>query len=516
MTLSLRAPFAPLMIVLSLLTPVAGAESSPAVPVVFSISTNTALITGFNDIQIHRNLPPNHNEGMFAKQTFSVRRANTGMARDTSVFIASLPPGEYNFLSFSSAQGKSVRVGENKQLGKFIVAAGVPVDLGRLLLTHFNDKVLIGRAANSTSNGEILRIALPEKAAQFGATVSPGWIEPMTEDAQSLERHALASTVGADCATESANGTVYAASRLGTVLIRSPGGEWRGVHGQRLESLLCVLPVNLPDTELVAVGEFGTMMRKPRSQDVLVPINAGNLPMGDLDGIEGSEAAGWFVRHRHGDSVTLFRSPTLEAGNWTPVFKNDAQVNASHGRESMFLWHTPSGMGYAGAKGPVKSFDHSTGQWRDITLPAGFQRVMNVSAASNGDLALQAASDSGFLMIETAFVSRDNGMSWNKIPTRVVNLAPQMKVFHDGTLLMRSATGGILETSKDNGASWTIAGTLPNGGTILPLRSGALLNMVTSPYGWFSIAVSQDHGKAWDLEYSTFNTRFYDAQQKKK
>ena len=514
MTLSTRVPLASLLIALSLLSPVANAESPPDVPVVLSISTNTAVITGFNDIRIHRNLPPNHNEGMFAKENFTVLRATRGMARDTALFVASLPPGEYNFSLFSSAQGKTLSVGENNLLGKFVVTAGMPVDLGRLLLTPFNQKVLIGRAAHSTSNAELLRIALPEKAAQFSGTTSQGWIEPMTEDAQSLERHALASTVGADCATESADGTVYAASRLGTVLIRSPKGVWRSVHGQRLESLLCVLPVNLPDTELVAVGEFGTMMRKPRGQDVLVSINPGNLPLGDLDGIEGSEAAGWFVRHRRGNNVTLFRSPTLEAGNWTPVFKNDADVNASHRRESMFLWHTPSGMGYAGAQGPVKSFDQATGQWSDMTLPANFKRVMNVVAATNGDLSLQAASDS-FIMIETAFVSRDNGRNWNKVPTRVVNLAPQMKIFHDGTLMMRNANGGMLETSKDDGASWTIAGTLPNGGTILPLRSGALLNMVTSPYGWFTIDVSQNHGGTWSQEYSTFNSRFYQAQQKK-
>jgi hypothetical protein len=64
-----------------------------------------------------------------------------------------------------------------------------------------------------------------------------------------------------------ADGSVAVASRLGTVLMRSQQGRWRALRAPGLESVLCVLPVDLPDAELVAVGEFGTLLRKARGSD---------------------------------------------------------------------------------------------------------------------------------------------------------------------------------------------------------------------------------------------------------
>lgn len=516
-TLPIRALLAMLFIALSLHCTGASADSAPVVPVVLSISTNTAQIAGFSNIVIHRNLPPDHTEGMFAKVFFTVEQAAWGMARDTSVFVTGLPPGDYNFSEFKSAQGRTLKVGEKNLLGRFTVTAGKPVDLGRLLLTPVNDKVIIGRALRSSSNAQILRTSFPDKAALFAGELAPGWNDPITPEAQSLERYALAKTVGADCVTERADGTVFAASRLGTILIRSPQGRWHGVHGPGLESLLCVLPVDLPDTEAIAVGEFGTLVRKPRGQDVLVPINPGNLPPGKLSGIQGSPAAGWFVRHQLGDNVTLFRSPTLEAGTWTPVLKTDAKFNDRYRRDSMFLWQTPYGMGYAGAQGPIKSFDEKTGQWSDIALPANYDRVMNVFAATNGELSMQAGTGNPIWVVtETPFVSRDRGVSWKAIPSPTRPVSPWLQILHDGTLMMVNHGTFTLQTSNDDGATWTMAGKLPNGGTTVPLRSGALLNIGTGQYGWFSIDASFDNGKTWTSDYSTFNHAAYEAEQKAK
>lgn len=514
--LPIRTPLAVLFVALCLHTTGANADSPSPVPVVLSISTNTAQISGFNNIGIHRILPPNHNEGMFATVNFTVDRAAPGMARDTSVFIASLPPGEYNFSEFR-AQGKVLKVGEKNMLGKFTVTAGKPVDLGRLILTPVNDKVIIGRVARSASNVDILRSSVPQKAALFTGELATGWNDPISADAQSLERHALARPVGADCATERADGTVFAASRLGTMLIRSPIGRWRGVHAPGLESLLCVLPVDLPDTEVIAVGELGTFVRKPRGQDVLVPINPGNLPRGNLSGIQGSPAAGWFVKHQLGNDVTLFRSPTLEAGTWTAVLKTEANINDRYRRESMFLWQTPYGMGYAGAQGPIKSFDQATGQWSDIALPATYHRVLNVFAATNGELSIQAGTGNPiWALIEAAFVSRDRGLSWKAIPSPTKPYAPWLQILHDGTLMMINTSTAILHTSKDDGVTWAVAGKLRNGGITLPLRSGALLNIGTGQYGWFTVDSSLDNGNDWTPEYSTFNIKAYDAERKDK
>lgn len=493
------------------------AAAPPGVPVVLSVSTNTAQIAGFSSATVHRILPDGHNEGMFAKVNFFLTQPGARLGNDTTVLVDTLIPGNYVFTSFTAPDGKILKVDEKKNLlGSFTVAEGKPVDLGRLVLTPINDKVVIGRSSLQTSNVELMRTAMPDTAAKFSGELASGWDAPVSDGSKALERHALSKTVGAECATERADSTVFAASRLGTILIRTLDQRWRGVHGQQLESLLCVLPVDLPETEAVAVGEFGTLVRKPKNRDVLLPVERGNLPAGNLTGIVGSPAAGWFIRHQLGNTITLLRSDKLEAGNWMPVMKIAADINRNNRRGAMFLWQTPQGLGYAGATGPIKSFDTASGAWRELVLPEGYHRVMNVVAGTNGALVVQAAKGNPiWVLVEAAFISRDRGATFKQIPMPAAKFVvpPRTHIQHDGTLLMHHPSNSLY-ASKDDGATWTEEGKLEDSSGLLPLRAGTLLNIGSGRYGWFTIQASKDLGKAWFPDYSTFNLAAYDAEHR--
>jgi hypothetical protein len=343
----------------------------------------------------------------------------------------------------------------------------------------------------------------------FSSNVDAGWNAPGKESDR-FTAFALQSPVGADCPTERADGTVIAASRLGSVLMRSKQGAWRIVRGPGIESLLCVLPVDLPEAELLAVGEFGTLLRKPRGQDKLVPVNTGNLPPGTLLNIAGTPASGWIVAHQAAGTVTLFRSTTLEGGSWTPLYTEKLPTNRYVG-PGFFMWHTPGGMAFAVARGEIRYLDYASGQW-STRYTHNRMPVSAMTVSPKGDIG-------AFLMlgaIITDFVSHDNAQTWQQIkPANNLKQVPALTL-NDGSLLM--VNGGmnkeVIQISRDNGQTWSAQDSYPHGRTILPLKSGALLDFDKGQYGFFSIRHSGDLGANWKTEYSTFNAKAYERQEK--
>lgn len=488
----------------------ASAQSASHTPVVISVSTNTGEISGFNNIAIRRHLSQGQSESIFSGNSFAFQSVTPGVGRDTALFIGLLPPGEYSFGAFSAGT-KRLNVGEQNLLGKFTVTSGKPVDLGRLVLTPVNHQVMIGRIARPSSNLDLIRRIVPAKLDQFAGELASGWVGQV-EATNNLEKYSLANTVGADCATERADGTVFAASRLGTVLTRSSLGKWRGLRGAGLESLLCLLPVELPDAELVAVGEMLALVRKPRGSDQLVPVDPGNLPPGDLIKINGSPGAGWFVVHKVGNKLTLYRSSKLDAGDWKVVLQADARENAQRNYESMFSWQTEAGMGYAGPTGPIKIFDNASGQWSERALPPSQSRLLHAAVATNGDLVIHAANTSSMWdHVNSSFVSKDMGANWKAILPPPATARRPMQIFHDGTLMTLN-NAAHYTMSQDKGATWTVGGKAER--LVLPLRTGTLLDFDDGKHGLFSIRSSVDGGKQWDTEYSTFNRQAYDAEKK--
>lgn len=483
------------------------APDSNRSPVVVSITTNTGQIRGFDQIVVTSVVPPGSKE---SASDYYLKRVTPDMARDTALFIGSLPPAEYLFKSFTAFNANKVlRVGDEVLLGKFTVHPGKRIDLGRLLLTPVNSKVVVGRMPQLSSNRDLIERFSPQHAAMFSSEVEAGWNGP-AKGAESFAAYALGRPVGGECPTERADGTVVAASRLGTVLMRSKEGRWNSLRGPGIETLMCVLPVDLPDTELLAVGEFSTLLRKPRGVNKLVPVNTGNLPPGNLMNIAGSAAYGWIVEHQAGKVFTLFHSPTLEAGNWTPIFKDDATNSIRFADHGLWMWSTSGGMGYAVPRGDIRLLDFATGKWTERTTPNKFP----LHALTASPMGLSVFVMMGGYVLD--YVSHDQGATWQgfKAPTHLKKVPATLT--YDGTLLM---VVGLtlkeeLQMSKDGGTTWTVQSNYEADRPMMALRSGDLLSFDRGEYGYFSIQSSHDGGKNWKNEYSTFDTAAYEAQTK--
>jgi len=321
--------------------------------------------------------------------------------------------------------------------------------------------------------------------------------------------------VGANCATELADGSVVAASRLGIVLRRDASGRWGGMHGPGIDSLLCVTPADLPDAELLAVGEFGTLLRKPPQENRLLPVETGNLPAGNIVAITGSRKAGWTVAVQNATTVKVLHTAQLQSGNWTVIDTLDIGAGFWNGPPSFWMWGDAGRMAYAISPGPIHELDYASGKWSKLDTP---------NKASLRQLAVEPTGAVGAItsvggvagIFAGVYVSNDHAHSWQpvEVPFKV-KLNP-IRRGHDGTMYMSGGPFGEpeLQVSKDNGKTWTLAAKRDMSRDLLPLRSGELLDFGGAGSGIFSIGHSADGGRTWKTEYSNFDRRAYESSRK--
>lgn len=496
-------------------------QQSNLKPVMVSVTANTGEIAGFDRITVQRLSEAQlRGEGGII-DNYVLQLVAPGLSRDTSFFSGALPTGEYRFASFSDSKTQKIlHIPANARLlGNFVVSGAKPVDLGRLVVTPMNTNVVYGRGMSATSNRQLLQRFAPQYAALLAGEVEGGW-KPAAADAlpaDSVESYAKGRPVGAFCVNELADGRIVAASRLGSILVRSPAGRWKVLRGPGIESLLCVTPTSEPGAELVAMGEFGTLLRKPAGADQLVPVDTGNLPPGNILRLYGDAKNGWFLALQRSEDITIFQSPRLEAGDWTPVRKESIAASLWHGGSTFFIWPTAEGFGYAVSAGPVHLYNMQTKTWTERATPKN-QRLIAVTDAPTGTLFALTSPGGGFGgAFATVFMSKDQAQSWHEmqVPYTVKAYAPTQAV--DGTVLM---PGGVfsnpeLQGSKDDGRTWSHFTKYELGRTIIPLRSGSLIDYDHGQWGLFTLRHSADGGKNWQVEYSNFDRRAYEASQSK-
>lgn len=486
--------------------------------VLLSITGNTARIGQIDSVSLLR-------LGSDAvTNTQVLRNVATGLARDTALFVGVVPPGEYALARLSIGE-RFIGLGAGSQntLGTIRVQAGQVADLGRVIVTPLNTRVLTGRSGLETSNVQLIQRFSPENAANLKGTIVGGWNRPRDEKDR-VEEYALAAPVGADTPLELPNGDVAAASRLGTVLLRNGEGRWRAVRTGRLESLLAVAAapgarVDGVEATLVAVGEFNTIARL-EAGGKLALLDPGNLPPGNLLGVAGDSGAGWYVAHQSRTRVTLMHSPTLDRGTWTALRTEDIAFSFWSGANSLWMWRTARGFAYAVSEGKLAYFDFATRNWTERRAP-GNARIL-VLAPSAGEALGIVTSPGGGLggVFATMYLSRDAAASWTEVksPFSVKVFAP--RVLPDSTILVG---GGVfskpeLQASKDGGATWTLVSDkfdLQDNITVLPTR-GLLAVDAGAQFGLARIRHSADGGATWRVELSNFDRAFYDAEQKRR
>lgn len=491
--------------------------SSELKPVALSVTANTSEIRGFDYITVVRISELQAKGEPDVTQNFILKQVVPGMARDTSLFIGALPPGEYYFASLSdSKSNKILRIpGGSKLLEHFVVSAAKPVDLGRLIVTPLNTHVVYGRSKKVRSNTGLMQRFSPQHAALFAGEVDTGWkIDPAGSAGDAVEAYAMGKPVGADCITELADGTVLAASRLGTIMRRSSAGRWGAFHSDGLESLLCVIASDLPDTELIAVGEFNTLLRKPRNANKLVAIDTGDLPPGNLLRIYGNAQNGWVVAQQRDSEITLYHSAQLEAGSWTALRKESVARNFWSGGSAFWMWKTPAGFGYVTSDGPFRFYDASARTWTEAPIP-NKARIVNISENPNGELGLLTSPGGGFAGIfASAWYSKDQAKTWTALELPYKIKAYPVQFTTDGAML---AAGGVMSTqelqiSRDDGRTWAHHAGYELDRRFVVLKNGDMIDVNGGAYGLFSIRGSKDGGKTWNYEYSNFDKTAYDMK----
>lgn len=428
------------------------------------------------------------------------------MSTHTTFFSGALPPGEYRFYSFSDSKTKKFLQipQQSRLLGNFVVKGDKPVDLGRLIMTPFKFSVLHGRSMSTSSNLPLLERFAPEYAKVFANAADTGWkaAASAAPPPGAVEMHALARPVGASCMTELDDGRVVAASRLGAVLIRSTNGSWSAVRGPGIESLICVTPTTEPGAELVAMGEFGTLLRKPEGVNRLLPVDTGNLPPGQILRLYGSPRTGWVLALERSKQVMLFRSATLQAGNWSLIRKED--VSGTHwGYDTdFFMWRTENGFAYALTGGSIHFYDLTGKTWTERPMPNKASRLKLNQGVGGALLALTSPGPEMGLVFTSMFISKDQAVSWQPMssPFTITFRPPAQTV--DGTLLMPGGVNGTeLQVSKDDGRTWKRLGDYELDRMPFALRSGTLIDNDSGRWGAFSIRRSTDGGRTWTTEH---------------
>ncbi|MCM2564324.1 hypothetical protein [Janthinobacterium kumbetense] len=486
----------------SVVDPLKMHAQSGETPVAVSITSNTKDIYGFNMIKLRRVVSgEQRSDFKLVSENLVMKKVESAMAGDTSLFIGALPPGEYEFVELIDTRANKLLHVYSTIVGSFKIEAGKSTDLGRLIVTRGNFGVQYGRSAQVTSNAELIQRFAPDYNAMFGAAAAPGWSTPRHAQ-DDVEQFARAHPAGAECTTEMPDGRVAAASRMGAVLMRSTQGLWNILNAPSVESLSCVFPVDLPNAELIAVGESGSLLRKARDSEQLSPVDTGNLPPGNLLRIGGNPTVGWYVMHRKGDELNIFHAHQLDAGDWRSVYHATLPGSWLHGPGLLWTWQDAGRIGYALESGLIGELDYSTGKLTERFSPHKKNLTQFTHQPNGTESVLVAAGLAG--RFPDAYISRDRGQNWKTIVSPFKVLMSPVAPLNDGRLLMEAGmyNEGALLVSSDDGQTWGPYAPYTLRQTPMIFPSGLALNIQEDFKGRVSIYSSMDNAKTWKLEHS--------------
>lgn len=486
--------------------------------VVLSLTGNTSQVGAASSISVRRFdlAHPDRDE------THVLRQVAPGMARDTALYIGTLPRGEYEIRSFDyAASQRFLALNEltRRRIGRFSVDAGRPVDLGRLITTPMNTEVLVGRSLRQSDNLQLIhRFAEAYRPFFDRPDVALGW-NTGRDPADRVEEYALAVPVGADHPVELADGRVVMAARMGTAWVRQTDGQWEAVRGEGLESLLCVRAGDAPERALVGVGEFGTLVRQAEGSKRFERVAPGTLPPGNLLFVAGDSRHGWFLVHQAGSRLQILRSSRFENGDWSPVREITLSRSLWSGAEQFWVWTTPEGFAYATGDGGLQRYELASGRWTTGAPVPRQHRILAIAEDGGGHIGLLTSPGAGFAgAFAGQFLSSDAGQSWRELETAFkIKVTPPRRASNGDLLTL----GGVfsnpeMQASADHGVTWTKRGDFLLDQQLHILPSGLMLATSQGGHGLFVVRASKDQGRSWRIEFSNFDRRAYEAQQNRR
>jgi hypothetical protein len=496
--------------------PSKGAPGAGEGTIMLSTTGNSGEVNGFNLITVE---PAHRDTNEVIHHSYTLARVSEGLARDTALFIGVMPAGEYIVTTLSDATTRkfvTLAQANRDLLGSFTVKAGATGDLGRIVVTQINSRILVGRSRIETSNVELVRRFSQENAQVLDGTVYNAWTQPRQQNDQ-VELYALYHPIGANALTELPDGRVAAASRLGTVLLRDADGAWRALRTGRLESLMWLTPASEPDSLLYAVGEFDTLVRFDRDGNPQA-LDKGNLPNGNLFFITGGPATGWFVGVLHDTDIEIYRSASLTTPDWKRVAAEKGGVSAWSGARNVWAWDRPGGFGYAYSDGRLHLYDYASGSWTERKAPND-DRIVGFTVGADRSIGVLTSPGGGLAgVFSGAWLSRDDGATWTETHSPAkVKISPPLRCA-SGTLLEK---GGVfhktrLFASTDQDRSWHLqSDQVVISDVLWALPHQGVFRIANGLLGYASIHRSTDDGQNWKLEYSTFDSAAWRAQQRK-
>jgi hypothetical protein len=481
--------------------PLAAGVPAGGTAVTVSITANTDQVSGLSQITIGRLNSGDALSGLIL-QSYVLTQVAKDMARDTTLFIGTLPPGQYYFSKLTEGKNANRYIQLRAGLDAFTVEEGKPVDLGRLIVTPLSgQRVLVGRSLRVRDNRVLIERYSPEHLKLFAPEATISWSAPR-KDMDRAEEVAMARPTSAQCVTELADGSVAAATRMGTVLWRSPQGTWRKLPSDQIESLNCVQSVRMPDADLLAFGEFGTLLRHAPEQNKLESVDTGNLPYGNLIALAGNVDAGWYIAVQRNNEVTIYHSARLERGDWSKVRSERMQTSIFNPDSWFWMRDIGTGFAYTTPAGTLEVYDYASGQWSQRATPKG--RLAAFRTSDSGLWSSTAGGSGPFSQgAKNSFVSLDQGRSWQQVQVSIaashiplVQRADGAWLRFEGSLMGKTS----LQASTDMGKTWTLLDGEPKSRELTPLKSGAILGQIWDLSEPARFEISTDGGKSWTAE----------------
>lgn len=436
--------------------------------------------------------------------SYRLRSVATAYARDYSLFVGALPEGKYQVQAIEERDTfrKLTLADRNRELlGGFEVRRGLRCDLGRLVITQFTLDPMMGRSVTVTDNEDALTRFAPDSAGLLPAKADC-WAKP--RDAKDVvETYARFHPADGAMAMELADGRVAIPSGMGSVLIRGVDGKWSVAHSAGMEQLLYV--DDAADASLVAVGELNTLVRLGKDGK-LHRLEAGDLPLGNILFIDGSDEHGWHIVHQRAPDLRIYRSDSLDKPVWSEIASTATGFSFWSGAKNFWVWPTENGFAYATTdQGLMRFYDYATRSWEERHTPKN-SALINIAHSPGGVIGVLTSPGGGLAGVTASqYYSKDSGKTWLTIPEapyKVKVAAPRMLA--DGTLLVNGGVFGDagLQASKDGGKTWLkISDKVGVADVYWNLPRAGLINFDKDSLGIEVISHSADGGATWAREY---------------
>lgn len=435
------------------------------------------------------------------QQGYILQRVNDGLSRDTFLYMGMVNAGEYLIKRIDFTNGFIELKHTAETLGTFQVGDAETADLGRLVLSDYTSRFLLGRAKSLPDNTDLIPCLTPVQVQVLARKRAKGWTQPPSSRDQ-VQRYAEARPIGADGLTELEDGTLAAGSRMGQVLVRIPDGRWGTVPVGTLNSLLTLAPLDNGD-RLVVGGEFRTLARIDRTWKAH-PVAPGNLPMGNIFMIDGNDRDGWLVGMHWGTAITFHRSPRLEAGDWRELFRESCK-DRFWGTNYVFCEKLADGFLFATRFGGIQRWRRAAGTFEAVKVPG--MESPNILGLKTGDRWTLMRTNGLYATIQ---VSKDQGATWWE-PTLPFTVKWDAPLPYGGSrMITRGALNGTeTHVTFDDGVTWKQLQALRAFTTLNATRTKGLFAIDTgagtgAPYDFGSgiarISRSTDDGATWQLE----------------